>query len=217
MNCVVTQKAQLIKRANKVDQEVTIMANRVKRSSSPGMTRDNALTTGVGGRRGSAPDPRGGGGYLNICNITGEPLRGAGGDSPRISELREMGLGQLWIDLAEAVGIETFILVWSHLDKENLISSKRARIPCRILVPHFHSFLRYQRNKYICHLADSGMSPADIKKEISDRLGENISQRHLRRIISRRSKSLRQDKRPLFGSEQGVLGEPNNLTGNRSG
>ena len=84
-----------------------------KRSSDRGMQPEGdrgqagAGPRGVGGRLGEGAGRAPGGGYPDIC--TGD---GSGVGDPRLDELRAIGLADHWIRVAEAIGVDAFVLVW---------------------------------------------------------------------------------------------------------
>jgi len=105
----------------------------------------------------------------------------------RLAELRATGIANIWIEIADAIGFDAFMRVWSILDRDNLLYGGH-RETMRINVPQMRTYLRYQRNSYIRSLATSGLTTVQIRDRIRKDLGERLSIRHLDRIIHRRSR-----------------------------
>lgn len=142
--------------------------------SDPGATPG---AEGVGGRQGAVSTPSRGGGYLDTCTEKKAPVGGTGAD-PRIDELRAIGLPRAWIQVADLVGYDLFMGLWKILDNE---------APCRpfhIKVPPFSKWQRYQRNRYIIALDSEGLKPREIQTRVRRELRENITLRHIWRIVA---------------------------------
>jgi len=168
-----------------------------KRSLGVGNTPGHACRQGVGGRQ-SRPGVAGaGGGYQDVYINSDAPLGAlkksrAPALEMTIAELREMGLSQRWLEVAETIGIEAFLKMWAILDRDNL-QSPSERECVRVWIPQMRRYFRFQRNKLIHALSSDGVSKYEIQKIIASELGERISIRHIDRIASRsRAKSLRQ-------------------------
>lgn len=136
---------------------------------------------GVGGRHEIKPLPHGGGGYL--CSCTPSSFSVQARDDPRLSELQQIGLGSVWIDLAAHLGVDTFLVVWKVLDQVNDGMGGAARP--RIRVPLFDRWERRQRNLFIVALASEGVPPREIRRRLELDLCEQISERHVCRIAAR--------------------------------
>ncbi|PHS71957.1 MAG: hypothetical protein COB22_05940 [Cycloclasticus sp.] len=137
------------------------------------------IKVGVGGRHKETKTPVGVAGYLDNCTNSGY-LKKSFFDDPRISELREMGLSRHWVDIAESIGFDSFIVVWQKLsDHDDTRSSK-----CSIYVPRFAGWIKYQRNRVIISLRSSGFSYSDIQDQIKVDLGERVSVSHIKRIVA---------------------------------
>lgn len=134
---------------------------------------------GVGARQGKARGGRRGGGYLNECTHS-ELLEEA-----KFRELSDMGLPGFWLEMAREIGFDRFIQLWRRLDRE---ASMRADTDSMILVQlrRFSSYERYQRNRFIETLADLGLSRDEIRSRVQQDLGEELSDRHILRLSSRR-------------------------------
>ena len=152
-----------------------------KRSSINEMHLDTPSTTeaptGVGGRHKQSQPPVGVGGYLDICNISDfsftATIRKV---DPRLQELKDMGIGNTWLRIAEVVGFEAFMGIWMILGEDESI---------RIRMPPFSKYQRFQRNQLIKRMADEGLRREQIKKNIKKILCEDVSLRHIERICAK--------------------------------
>lgn len=154
---------------------------------------------GVGGRRGQSTLSPGGGGYLNDCTgsevgnwprkkIADLALKPAV-DSPReralLAELAAMGLSNALLTVASAIGFDAFMTMWQILDQsDELLSDSGSRILARL--PRLSAYRRYQRNRFVELLASMGLSQPEIRNKIKRELGEEISNRHTRRLMASR-------------------------------
>lgn len=163
--------------------------NNNKRSSTAGITvgppRWGMSQAGVGARQLDPHLPGGGGGYLSIC--TGSDFSVLVSEKkidPRIIELKEMGLGQRWLNIAYQIGFDNFMVVWRELDSDEFGDSGSERI--RVWVPKFTRYLKFQRNRYILFRAnDPDTTPEHIQKEIRKMLGESLSVPHIKRVMEK--------------------------------
>lgn len=161
---------------------------REKRSSEREIVKPDThqadLFNGVGGRHSPTHSPAGGGGYQNICTVLnfspdGEQKK----RDPRLDELREMGLQRVWLDVAEEVGVDAMLKTWRILDRAHASAGDEGRfmVPMR----SYGSYLRFQRNRYIEALDALGLKPKEIRDKLSKQLCEQISIRHISRILKR--------------------------------
>lgn len=138
----------------------------------------------VGGRQAPPPAPPRGGGYQNVCTVLNfEASAGQKKRDPRLDELREMGLQRVWVDVAEEIGVDALLKMWRILDRDlsSIGDDGRLLVPLR----SYSTFLRYQRNRYIETLDSLGMKPKEIREKLNQQLCEQISLRHISRIINR--------------------------------
>lgn len=154
---------------------------------------------GVGARQASPAAPAGGGGYLDECSpseIFGRAEKffakiakvvAAGGspdqvrEATMLAELADMGLPGVLLQVAEAIGFDAFMKVWQLLDTApELLDESGSGIQLRM--PRFRAWRRYQRNRYIETLAGMGYDTGEIKDAVRRQLGEEISNRHTRRL-----------------------------------
>jgi len=164
------------------------MSETVKRNSErrtgKAPTALAATISGVGGRQGKSPPPVEGGGYQNVCAVLNFGKNAAQKKrDPRLDELRQMGLQRVWLDGAEAIGVDNLLKLWRIIDSDSASIGDNGRlIPpiCR-----YSTFLRYQRNRYIETLDGLGLSPSEIREKLSNQLCEEISLGHIYKIIRR--------------------------------
>ena len=95
-----------------------------------------------------------------------------------------MGLARAWLRVAEEIGVDAFHRVWKILDEEGQEEAPGQGI--RICIRRYHSYLRYQRNRFIEALFAEGKSEAEIRRRVREELCEEISPRHISRICRRR-------------------------------
>ena len=159
------------------------MPNSEKRSRTDGMTASTPRTPGsaggVGGRHRNPPPPPEGGGYLDVYTKNGEPLL----IDPRLGELAEAGLSTLWLRVASVVGVDQFLVIWRLLDEVN--AGAEVRDAVRLRVPLFSNYEKMQRNKLILAYQQAGQPPEEIQKKLKVDLCEDISLRHIKRVIKK--------------------------------
>lgn len=135
-------------------------------------------TKGVGARQTQETASEGGGGYLDECT-TPEDWEGV-----KLRELAEMGLPQVWLDVARAIGYDNFHTMWRLLDGAvELRSDSDSMI--EVQMRRYRSFLRFQRNRFIEALAPF-TDDLEIQARVGSELGENLSLDHINRLARRR-------------------------------
>lgn len=139
---------------------------------------DLAREEGVGARQGHAQPTAGGGGYLDEC--TPSQLW----EEARLRELAEMGMPQVWLDVAREIGYEPFMRMWRVLDSAVEMRSESESM-IEVQLRRFSSFQRYQRNRFIEALVNMGLSTTEIQNRVKRELGEELSVRHLVRLAAR--------------------------------
>src|SRR5690606_38227224 len=89
-----------------------------KRNSNNGIDNESAdrdqTRERVGGRHGLGRPAPSGGGYLDNC--IGLNFRPQKKRDPRLDELYTMGLPAMWLEVAEAIGVDNFLVTWRILD-----------------------------------------------------------------------------------------------------
>lgn len=115
------------------------------------------------------------------CLKPAAPKRPAGRD-PRIAELIDIGLSQVWIDVAHLVGYVDFVRLWRWWSADPVLRGSRNRIELRLRT--VRAFEKYQRNRYIETLVAAGLKPSQIYTMLQTDLGETMSYRHLKRLTT---------------------------------
>jgi hypothetical protein len=139
-------------------------------------------STGVGARQADLTPSPGRGGYLNEC-IAPKLLEGV-----KLRELADMGLPDVWLRAAEAIGYDNFLQLWRILDtaaEHREISRSESESMIEVQLRRFTSFKRYQRNRWIETLASGGMPNAAIQLAVKLQLGEKLDRSHIRRLATR--------------------------------
>lgn len=146
------------------------------------MDTDNvSKVAGVGGRQGDSVLSPGGGGYLDICPVLNfRPMGEQKKRDPRMEELKKMGLQQVWIKVAEEIGVDAFLRTWRILDGDPGSYNDRGRL--EIPLRSYSSYLKFQRNRYIETLTQTGCTAPEIRERLNKQLCEQISLRHISRI-----------------------------------
>lgn len=164
-----------------------------KRSQSAGIAQLSLLlpdlVEGVGARQGGSGTGPGGGGYLDICTTPESPKKkaappqknGARRD-PRLVDLESIGLKSVWLDVAEEIGVDSFLRVWRIIDADPCCDYGGSTL--RVNIPLYRVFLRFQRNQYIRDLAARKNSPRAIQRRLLRQFGEMVSLRHIKRIAA---------------------------------
>jgi hypothetical protein len=137
----------------------------------------NAIDSQVGGRQACLRLAPGGGGYPDICMPTDAALSApARAADPRLAELRRVGLPRIWITVAQAIGFDAFVAMWRVLMQGGHVDDR-----CRVVVPNYSRYLRFQRNQLIKQLIAEGFGVAEIRDIVYQTTGETISESHIRR------------------------------------
>lgn len=159
--------------------------NNDKRSSTEEITDNDGQIDWVGGRQPYTPTPTGGGGYQSICMDTDFSKNFFKKiEDQKIKELKEMGIGEKWLHIAERIGFDNFIEVWTILDADNIRDLNMSYERVRFCIPTFKRYLRYRRNCYISILvAENNVDSKYIQKQISENLGEDLSLTHIKRLM----------------------------------
>lgn len=92
-----------------------------------------------------------------------------------------MGVRPLWVKVAERVGFEAFIEVWSTLSANQDMLDERNRIT----VPTFLTYHWFQRNQVIRSLAGEGFRPSEISQKMSLVHNRQVSTAVVRRTLRR--------------------------------
>lgn len=155
---------------------------------------------GVGARQPGAEASRAGGGYLNERNgskvqdgqarkdFAGIPASGAGGpdqirEAMMLTELDAMGLSSTALQVSARIGFDNFMTLWQLLDMlPETWSENESAILWRL--PRLQAWRRYQRNRFVETLATAGWTQPEIRARVKQDLGEDLSDRHMRRLMA---------------------------------
>ena len=152
------------------------------RSAAPAGTQldwvNAEATQGVGARHGHGLPAPGGGGYLHEC--TPSQLW----EEARLRELAEMGLPQVWLDVARQIGYDPFMRMWRVLDSAVELRSE-ADSMILVQMRRYASFQRFQRNRFIESLVDMGFSGGEIRDRVNREIGEQLRLSHIHRLAKR--------------------------------
>lgn len=143
----------------------------------------NANESQVGGRQGALRLAPPGGGYQDVYTIFGAALPGAstaGAQDPRIAELGTVGIPRVWIRVAREIGFDAFMTMWRILMQGGHIDER-----CRVVVPNYQRYMRFQRNRMIRQLIDDGHDVTAIRAQVKAATGEDVSESHIRRAAQR--------------------------------
>lgn len=142
---------------------------------------DPSVGMGVGGRHGPTPPPPGGGGYLNICT---PPEFRAPSVDPRLDDLSEMGLPEVWLRVAKEIGVDAFFAMWRILDAEqSMLADAESLIEVRLR--RWRSYQRHFRNRYIELLSAAGTGKQEIRARVAQQLGEETSPSNINRVLKK--------------------------------
>ena len=92
--------------------------------------------------------------------------------------LKEAGVSDPWLEVAELIGQENFISMWKRLSEDAGRGS-----PVRVFLPKFSTYSTRIRNLYIKSMAERGMKSREILNQIKYEQGTVPSLRHIQRII----------------------------------
>ena len=106
----------------------------------------------------------------------------ASGNDVRLRELLDIGLSASWVAVARLVGYDDFVSLWRMWSAEPSLRTTRGTIELRLR--SVRQYDKYQRNRYIETLVASGLKPSEIHAMVRAQLGENMSFRHLSRLVS---------------------------------
>jgi len=159
---------------------------------------------GVGARQEYDHGQPRGGGYLNKCTPsevaegvqkkfakirrfapTGEnrtqPVDAR--EAALLDELDAMGLSRVMLQIAHTIGFDHFMAMWRILDGSyEAITDNDSGIYIRL--QRLSAYRRYQLNRFIEALAAMGMSQPQIALSVKRDLGENVSDRHIWRLMA---------------------------------
>lgn len=96
-----------------------------------------------------------------------------------------MGMPGVWLEVARAIGYDSFMTLWSILDREvSMRPDTESYIEVKLR--RLRAYQRFQRNRFIESLASAGLTPRQIRMTVNAELGENISIPHIHRLARSR-------------------------------
>lgn len=134
---------------------------------------------GVGGRQARGRRSRRGGGYLD--ELTSSDVW----EVAKIRELETMGMPGVWLGVAREIGYDRFMAMWRILDRSVQLRSESESM-IEVQLRRLSSFHRYQRNRFIESLVQSGFGDKEIRETVEAQLGEKLSLSHISRLAGRR-------------------------------
>ncbi len=152
---------------------------------------------GVGARQGHGQAGPGGGGYLSACTPPEVGQRGLKKIAKKFSgkpdldpreaalldELDAMGLSRVMLQVAHAIGFDNFMAMWRILDSSyESIADNDSGIYVRL--QRLSAYRRYQRNRFIEAMVGMGLSQPEISRAVKRDLGEEVSDRHIWRLMA---------------------------------
>ena len=150
----------------------------IKRHSIVNQPDDRDPKRRVGARQRKMDTYPEGGGYLDNC-IYSEISSGEKKTATIIlSELKEMGLRDDLLMMAEKVGADKFVQIWQQFDS---LYDGRNVGRFRVSFPSFKKYLKYQRNEFIREKANQGLPAVTIQRELYS-LGFIIPESTVRRL-----------------------------------
>jgi len=156
-----------------------------KRSPSEGSAQPDLFASpmaeGVGGRQEEVAPPPGGGGYLQNCRVfkfSAPPPQKSARD-PRLQELHDLGLQRVWLEVAETIGVDSFMQMWRILDADPACRHSDGLL--EITLKKHSAYLRHVRNRMIRRLHGTSTTE-QIRKRVLEQFGEELSLRHIERI-----------------------------------
>lgn len=146
-----------------------------------------AAAKGVGGRHGSSPPPRRGGGYLDKCDVLKIRPEVKKSADPRFDELVAMGLQGYWLQVAQYLGVDAFLAMWRILDanRDNMPETGGNSGSMSPTLRRYSGYLRFQKNRFVENLAAQGLAPKEIQQRVQTQLCESISIVNIRRLANK--------------------------------
>jgi hypothetical protein len=100
-----------------------------------------------------------------------------------LDELEAMGLSRVMLQVAHAVGFDQFMEAWRILDgAHEALAENESGIYVRL--PRLAAYRRYQRNRFIEAMVAIGKSHPEIKAAVNGQLHEDVSDRHIWRLMA---------------------------------
>lgn len=100
-----------------------------------------------------------------------------------LDELDAMGLSRVMLQVAHAIGFDNFMAMWRILDNSyESIADNDSGIYVRL--QRLSAYRRYQRNRFIEAMVGMGLSQPEISRAVKRDLGEEVSDRHIWRLMA---------------------------------
>jgi len=151
-----------------------------KRSSTDRIKHQSRHQAGVGARHRQPGRSTGGVGYLTVCNALKSSIQKNRAMDPRISQLKKMGLDWKWIRIAESMGFDSFLQMWTMMSE--LFDNDRSCI--RASIPHVKKLIRFQRNMVINELHSQGHDIQYIHDEIQTIYGISMQLNTIKAVLN---------------------------------
>jgi len=158
-----------------------------RRSSVSKVNRKQEHQAAVGARQ-IRPNSSGGvSGYQDECTAANNSNNSNSGKhnrehhDPRIGELIENGLSWRLVAVAEAIGYDSFIMLWRVTT--TVFSDPDRPYSVRVTMPSINRLKTIERNRLIMTMASSRMNVDLIRNEVVRITGRNISERQVYRIL----------------------------------
>jgi hypothetical protein len=103
----------------------------------------------------------------------------------KIRELETMGLPGVWIEVARTIGYDSFMAMWTILDRSLELESESGSM-IELQLRRLKSYRRFQRNRFVEALVRAGLADRDIRDKVMQELGEKLSLSHISRLAGRR-------------------------------
>lgn len=161
------------------DAGYSAMAHTQARSEIQEVSRPADHPQGVGGRHGLTPTPLRGGGYLQNCTNLKFSRR-----DPRLDDLAAMKMPQVFIRIAEQIGVDALMVLWRELDNSPEVSRASNGMILLRLRP-FNSWQRHMRDQHIRMLGASGRTPAQIQQALMEHYKIKLTTGRISRILNK--------------------------------
>jgi len=99
---------------------------------------------------------------------------------PRLDDLQAIGLNDMWLEIADTFGVDQFLGMWEVMTRYMESSDPRVR------VPNLYRFFKLQRDRFIVTLREEKkLSGPEIRQKLKEVLCEDISVRHIDRVLKK--------------------------------
>lgn len=92
---------------------------------------------------------------------------------------------RVWLDVAEAIGVDAFLCMWRILDREqSMHTDSESQIEVRLR--RYRSYQRYSRNRYVEALFRQGLNARQIQHLLLQQLCETTCISNILRLRPKR-------------------------------